>query len=101
MTTLFTPDLHERVVTASCTAPAARAPNTARILVTRHYPPQAGYGFLFHAWWDHLAPDPALATAYRTGAIAWPEFAFTYLAHLEADGRMWRWVATEVAASSG
>lgn len=99
MTTLFTPDLHERVVTASCTAPAARAPNTARILVTRHYPSQAAHGF-FHAWWDHLAPDPALSTAFRTGAIAWAEFAYAYLAHFEQGkdaARYWPWVATEVA----
>jgi uncharacterized protein YeaO (DUF488 family) len=96
MSALFTPDLHGRVVTASCTAPAARAPNTARVLVTSHYPHQAAHGF-FHAWWDHLAPAPALSTAYRTGAIAWAEFAYEYLAHLEADGRWWRWVACDVA----
>jgi uncharacterized protein YeaO (DUF488 family) len=96
MSVLFTPDLYERVVTASCMAPAARAPNTARVLVTRFYPAQASHGF-FHAWWDHLAPARDVSQAYRCGALDWAEFAYTYLAGLEADARWRSWVASDVA----
>ena len=78
---------YPRILTASVYGGGYRQQPTARILVMRSHPQgyQPGY---FQAWYDHLAPPPALLRAYRQQALDWHAFAYAYLCELERMPRL-------------